>query len=191
MINVKNIVEITKDTFLHLFKVDYFDKKNNMRKWEFVSRKKDPFNNDKVDAVMVVPFIGDKIVFIKQFRVPANNYIYEFPAGIVDEGEGLWRAGIRELKEETGLDAVCLHTDGSQGMGLYNSIGISDEKVHILFMEAKGTPSTQNTEDSEDIEVIVASREEVKEILNNEASYCFSTKCWLILTSFSCGYNWI
>lgn len=191
MISIINAIEITKNTFLHLFKVDYLDKKNNLRKWEFVSRKKDPFQNNNIDAVMIVPFIDDKIVFIKQFRVPANNYVYEFPAGLVENEEGLFTACKRELKEETGLEVKCLHIDASQSGGLYNSIGLSDEKIRILFVEAEGTPSNKDNEDSEDIEIIVATREEVSNILNNNSEYCFSTKCWLILKSFSCGHNWI
>lgn len=28
-----------------------------------------------------------KLVIIKQFRVPINDYIYEVPAGLVDKGD--------------------------------------------------------------------------------------------------------
>ena len=45
--------------------------------------------NDKegdIDAVVIAAFYKEykKLILIKQFRVPINNYIYELPAGLVD-----------------------------------------------------------------------------------------------------------
>ena len=42
-------------------------------------------------------------MLIKQFRYPINAYVYEFPAGLVEPGEEMAQAGIREIYEETGL----------------------------------------------------------------------------------------
>ena len=33
----------------------------------------------------------------------SNAYVYEFPAGLVEPGEEMAQAGIREIYEETGL----------------------------------------------------------------------------------------
>lgn len=41
---------------------------------------------------------------IRQYRYPLDDYLYELPAGLIDEGEGPSEAAIREMKEETGMD---------------------------------------------------------------------------------------
>ncbi len=46
---------------------------------------------------------ADRVVLVRQYRYTLDDYIYEFPAGLVDEGEDYHAAAIRELKEETGL----------------------------------------------------------------------------------------
>ncbi len=183
---IKDIKTITKKRFVILFEAEYFDRKNIIRKWEFFSRKSEPFGK-KCDTVMIVPFIGNKIVFIKQFRVPSNGYIYEFPAGIVDGNETVIDTAKRELKEEVGLSIV----ECKVGERLYNSVGISSETVSLVFAKVIGDPTICNCEDSEEIEIMVKNRKEVKFLIENNLSVDFCSKCWLILNSFSNGYDWI
>lgn len=45
------------------------------------------------------------IPIIKEYR-PASGYIWSFPAGQLEGDEPIENAVIRELKEETGLDAI-------------------------------------------------------------------------------------
>ena len=54
----------------------------------------------------------NKLVIIKEFRVPINKYIYELPAGLVDSSDDDFASTVRrELKEETGLDLVKIKED--------------------------------------------------------------------------------
>lgn len=46
---------------------------------------------------------GPEILLQKQFRPPLNKVTIELPAGLVDEGESVQEAAVRELKEETGF----------------------------------------------------------------------------------------
>lgn len=52
-------------------------------------------------AVRELP-TGAELLLEKQFRPPAGKLVVEFPAGLVDEGETVEEAALRELREETG-----------------------------------------------------------------------------------------
>ena len=45
----------------------------------------------------------DKVVLIRQYRYSIDDYVYEFPAGLVERGEDYRETAVREMKEETGL----------------------------------------------------------------------------------------
>jgi ADP-ribose pyrophosphatase len=56
-------------------------------------------------AVMMPVDERGRILLVKQFRLPAEDYLWEIPAGRVDEGETALQAAKRELREETGYKA--------------------------------------------------------------------------------------
>uniref|UniRef100_A0A8C4R7D9 Nudix (nucleoside diphosphate linked moiety X)-type motif 5 n=1 Tax=Eptatretus burgeri TaxID=7764 RepID=A0A8C4R7D9_EPTBU len=47
----------------------------------------------------------DCLVLVKQFRPPLGCYTLEFPAGLMNSGESVESAALRELEEETGFVA--------------------------------------------------------------------------------------
>ena len=60
---------------------------------------------------VVLPFIDsskDTIIIERQYRPALRKYIYELPAGHIDEGETPRQAAIREMQEETGSAPKCL-----------------------------------------------------------------------------------
>ena len=56
-------------------------------------------------AVMMPIDKRRRVLLVKQFRLPARRYMWELPAGRIDEGETALQAARRELVEETGYRA--------------------------------------------------------------------------------------
>jgi len=56
-------------------------------------------------AVMMAVDDRKRILLVRQYRLPARQYLWELPAGRVDPGEKLLAAARRELAEETGYRA--------------------------------------------------------------------------------------
>lgn len=56
-------------------------------------------------AVMMAVDARKRILLVRQFRLPAERYLWELPAGKLDPGETVLAAAKRELIEETGYRA--------------------------------------------------------------------------------------
>jgi len=56
-------------------------------------------------AVMMAVDEKKRILLVRQFRLPAEKYLWELPAGRLDPGEKPLEAAKRELAEETGYQA--------------------------------------------------------------------------------------
>lgn len=176
-VKVKNIEKLADTKYLKLYSADYINKKGALRNWTIASRKSiEDLNNkffdngeDQPDAVVIIAkhIEEDKLVLIRQFRVPINDYVIELPAGLVDEGENFIETVKRELKEETGLDLVKIDEERTNKK-VYVSVGMTDESISLVYCTCSGNPSNENLEDDEDIEVILVSKEEAKEILKTE-----------------------
>ena len=49
---------------------------------------------------------NQEIILVKQYRKAIDSFIYEIPAGIVESGENIQDAAVRELEEEIGLKVI-------------------------------------------------------------------------------------
>ena len=56
-------------------------------------------------AVMMAVDEKNRILLVRQYRLPAERYLWELPAGRLDPGETPLQAAKRELREETGCSA--------------------------------------------------------------------------------------
>ncbi|MEQ8156088.1 MAG: NUDIX hydrolase, partial [Clostridiaceae bacterium] len=173
---IKNLKALAETKFLSLYDAEYKNKKGNLNHWIIASRKDfdtlqgQYFNGkeEKIDAVVIVALHieSKKLVCLKQFRVPLNDYVYELPAGLVDGDENIEASVKRELKEETGLDLIKINHQRTK-TGLYASAGMTDESIAMVFCTCEGEISKDYLEDDEDIEAIMLSQQEAKELLEN------------------------
>ncbi len=184
---IKNADKLTDLKWLNMFDVAYVDQDGRHKSWQLASRSGAPkcmtgkFNVP--DAVVIVPFhtAENKVVIIKEYRIPLADYEYGFPAGLIDPGETVEQTARRELQEETGLILTRFRKISAP---LYSSAGMTDESVAMVYVECSGQPSTAGNRDSELIEVQLVSRTAASRMCENPALK-FDVKTWLVLARFA------
>ena len=105
-------------------------------------------------ASAVVPLLEDgesdpRVLLIRQYRYAANGYLYEVPAGRLDEGESPMECAHRELTEETGYRAQRVE----HLFTMFTTPGFTDEKIH-LFLASGLTAGEANREADEFMELV-------------------------------------
>ena len=176
MSRIGNVKKLTDNRFLNLYELEATFRDGHTAPYYVASRRrgvesiKAVTHDNHPDGVILYGVYGekrDRIVLIRQFRFPINGFVYEFPAGLVDPGESLLTAGIREMKEETGLDFQPVDTpDWSRPY--FTTIGMTDESCGTVFGYCSGTPTSAGQEGTEDIQVVLANRAECRRILKEE-----------------------
>ena len=176
MERIHGIKKQTDNRFLNLYELDATFRDGSRAPYYVASRRKSceslkaVTHDNHPDGVILYGVHGenrDKLVLIRQFRYPINGYVYEFPAGLVEQGEDMLEAGIREMYEETGLSFAPVDA-GSYSRPFFTTIGMTDESCGTVFGYCSGEPTSCHQEASEEIQVVIADREECKRILTEE-----------------------
>ena len=118
------------------------------------------------NGVTIYSLLEDKVVLVRQYRYPLGGYVYEFPAGLVEPGEDIADAAVREMYEETGLVFAPIASPFSRPY--FSSVGMTDESCCLVFGRCQGTPTSIHQENTEDIQVVLADRDECRRILAQE-----------------------
>lgn len=122
-----------------------------------------PYSYDASDdCVVILPFIGEKVVLIKEYRHCLNDWFWEVPAGGVGKRNPL-EAAKAELLEETGCKANELIFIGKYPV----SLGTSSSYSYIYAAECKFR-GTQNLEKTEFIKVQEVSITKFEEMIGNK-----------------------
>lgn len=150
--------------------------------YEMISRKKElktraELSSQPADSVVIIMHdeSGEKVLLNREFRMPCGDFVYNFPAGLIDPGENYEQSARRELKEETGLELVRI-TDVMHES--FSAVGFSNEKNICVVGVADGefAPSSSAMEE---IEAGWFTREEVRRLLQTEffaartQAYCY------------------
>lgn len=163
MKTLKNVIQIASGW---IKKYDFvYDVDGKEYHYDVVSRNKIEGTElpNKVNAVAIIPVFEDgDLLMIKEYRYPVNDYVYAFPAGLIDDEESAVDAAIRELREETGLMVTKIIMEFPGG---YSSEGMTDEKLATVVCRVTG--EIKDTEGFEETHPMKISIDKAKEIVFN------------------------
>ncbi len=181
-----SIKKILDSKFISRYDVLYETEIGTTKNYEMISRSKDittleklqniPESQYSADAVVIImhDLSGDKVLLNKEYRMAIGGFVYNFPAGLIDQGEEARISATRELKEETGLDLIEITDVWPMS---YSAVGLSNETSIVVIGKASGNFS-QSTSADEEIQAGWFSKAEVKELLAAE-NFAARTQAYL------------
>ena len=179
----KGVRKILEGKFITRYDVDYLTAEGHSKTYEIVSRNKsiqtlEDLQNKSPDSVIMIltDESGERILVSREYRMAMAQWIYNFPAGLIDPGETPEESAKLELWEETGLDLIRIDDvlDNS-----YSAVGFSNERNITVFGAASGE-FRKSTSDAEEIIPGWYTKEEIRELLRTEAfaartqAYCYA-----------------
>ena len=179
----QGIRKIHEGRFITRYDVDYITSEGRPKTYEMISRNPgirtlEDLQNRKPDSVVMIltDEAGERILVSREYRMAMAQWIYNFPAGLIDPGETPEESAKRELWEETGLELVRIDEvlDNS-----YSAIGFSNERNICVFGAAAGQ-FRKSTSDAEEIVPGWYTKEEILRLLRTEAfaartqAYCYA-----------------
>ena len=116
-------------------------------------------------SVVLVPVPAPgKVILIRQYRYAVNAFLWELPAGSVDEGESPEEAARRECHEEINLVPSTI----VRLSAMYPTPGYCDEEM--VFFRLSGLESTDEkaeVDEDEDIEVKLFDLADARDMVRN------------------------
>ena len=182
--------KLTDNRFLNLYEMDALTNTGAPFNYYFASRNSEeklPLLTGKLcsNGIVIYPIWKrnpEKIVMLRQYRYPLDAWLYELPAGLIDEGETASEAAVREMKEETGLTFTPYEGGNpSYRRPVYLGAGLTDDTTTSVFGYADGEISGRFRESTESIEVLVVDKKEAERILKEER---ISLRAAFLLMSF-------
>jgi ADP-ribose pyrophosphatase len=137
----------------------YLDTGGREARWTYIERRE----RRKAAVIVATTKRSDSLVLIEQFRIPFEDEVFEFHAGMIDAGETPEQTARRELVEETGFEGEVLRV----GPGVSTTAGLSTEIVYMVYMRVGEEPAGRpQLEGSERIRVLKIRPEEFGSFLS-------------------------
>lgn len=163
--------KVQEGKFLSRYDIVYETIDGGRKNYEMVSRAGDrtefhQLHDHAPEAVIMIMHdpSGEKVLINREFRLAMGEFIYNFPAGLVDKGEDLNTSAARELWEETGLKLVRIDEWMRES---YSAEGICDEMGVVCVGVAEGDP-IPSPDPVEEIQAAWYTKAEVRELLQDE-----------------------
>ncbi|CDO92461.1 unnamed protein product [Kluyveromyces dobzhanskii CBS 2104] len=145
--------------WIGLKKLTYQDPNGRVREWESAERlTRSEGGVDGVGILAILRYANkpDEILLQKQFRPPVEGVCIEMPAGLIDGGESIEIAALRELKEETGYVGDIINSSPI----IFNDPGFTNTNLSLVTVIVDmSLPENQNP---------------VSELEENEFIECFT-----------------
>lgn len=100
-------------------------------------------------AVLIIPILDKKIIFIKEYAAAVDDYMLTLPKGKIDSNETIYEAADRELQEEIGFKSNKMKFIKE----LYLAPGYIDHVTYMMLAESL-KPSSLIGDEPEDLEII-------------------------------------
>lgn len=178
----QKIQKIHQGKFITRYDITYKVADGREKVYEIISRDCNltdyyTLSHHATDSVVLImeDEARERILLNREYRMAVGEWVYNFPAGLIDPGETPEVSAARELKEETGLDLIQILDIIPDS---YSAVGFSNEKNKCIVGIAGGTfaPSSSALEE---IEAGWFTREEIRRLLQSEPfaarsqAYCY------------------
>lgn len=114
-------------------------------------------------SLIVTDPTNTRLLVTREFRPAINDWVYEFPGGLIDNQEDPCVTAARELYEETGLTLTQIVKILPAS---YTSAPLTDETVYIMHVKAAGEPHDMN-DPMEPIHACWMDRYSIRKLLEN------------------------
>ena len=115
------------------------------------------------NAVAILPIDRNRCKLLRQYRYAVGQYIYEAPAGTMEEGEDPLETAYRELIEETGFKAETIVPKGF----IYTTPGFTDEKIFLFEARNLAHSHEFGKDEDEVIEVVDVAIADLETMIRN------------------------
>lgn len=179
----RSVKKVHTGKFIHRYDITYETEDGQEKIYEMISRNPaiktvEDIRSKKADAVVLIIHdeTGERILLNREFRLALGDWVYNFPAGLIDPGETPEESARRELREETGLELLEIRDQMTLS---YSAVGFSNESNICLVGTAAGT-FQKSSSPVEEIEAAWYTREEVRKLLSRESfaartqAYCYA-----------------
>ncbi len=181
----KSINKIHQGKFITRYNIDYETVSGRGKTYEMISRNPnitdyDDLRGGRVDAVVMILHdeSNEQILLSREFRMATGEWVYNFPAGLIDSGEDAASAAERELREETGLKLTRIDEIWFES---YSAVGFSNEKNIVIEGTASGEIKPSDSE-MEEIEAYWYTKAEIRALLK-VARFAARTQAYCVLWS--------
>ncbi len=178
----KGIQKKEEGKFITRYDVAYQTVDNREKIYEIISRNRqldsiEALNGSRPDSVVVIATdeSGERLLVNREFRLAVGDWVYNFPAGLIDAGEEPVESAKRELWEETGLELYAV--DDFIGPS-YSAVGFSNEINVCVVGKARGA-FRHSTSTVEEIEPNWYTKAQLRAMLQTERfaartqAYCY------------------